>query len=91
MAALITVGIVLGVLLLAYLGVVVYYAGVTQNNAPKKPMFICDIHGPVSAYTLFEGAFDWETPEGAKRRGPVKVCPLCFENQIKKAKSSIKP
>ena len=56
--------------------------------APRKPMFICDTHGalPESALlTLFDGDMEYES-DGKSVRGPIRSCPICFENKVKEAK-----
>lgn len=69
-----------------------YDAKVTVAQYPRKEMFLCDKHGPLpisATMTLFNGE-DMETvsEDGRTKRGPVRCCPICFENAIKVAKQN---
>lgn len=67
------------------------WGGYKQVASSKKggTLFICDVHGPTRKYTIFPDSLEWETSEGQRRRGPVDVCVLCFENKIKEARKNL--
>ncbi|MDE2099981.1 MAG: hypothetical protein KGL39_22195 [Patescibacteria group bacterium] len=74
----------------AYTGLTAWSASLSVTKAPRKKLYVCDKHGPTAPFTMFSEPFEWETPEGAKKRGPVQVCALCFEQTLKTAKSKLK-
>lgn len=90
MLSLLVVLVMLGILALAYIGIILYSAKKDTASAPKREMFLCDVHGPIppaATLTLFNGTeFDQEFSDGRTIRGPVRGCPLCFEDDVKKAK-----
>lgn len=74
-----------------YVALMFWAAKRDVSNAPKVEMFICDVHGPLpigATLILFED-LAYETPEGMKT-GPMRGCPICFENRIKIAKAYYK-
>lgn len=83
-------------LALFYLSTTAWGAKHDVDGSPKKDMYVCDIHGPMPAdatHILFNTAtadgsgtdFDLESPDGRTYRGPIRTCPICFENKIKQA------
>ena len=73
-----------------YLVYLAFAAKQSVAGTPRKPVHLCDIHGPVPPLTLFDD-MEYETG-GANgvQRGPIYGCPICFENKIKKAKEHYK-
>ncbi len=73
-----------------YLAVLLFDAKTTVAGHPRKEMFLCDKHGPMpvgATMNLFDGeVLEHVTPDGRTQRGPVRCCPLCFEQAIKTAK-----
>lgn len=61
------------------------------NVAPKKDMYVCDIHGPMpisGTHVLFDGeVMEQTSADGLDYRGPVRMCAICFETRIKQAKA----
>lgn len=83
-------GLVVSVL--AYLAAVIWDARREVQQAVKKPMFICDKHGPMAEDVLFTAmdTADFETPDGRSEQGAVKLCPLCFDEALKQARKNYK-
>ena len=76
------------VALLVYLLLVLWAAKRDVAASPRKPMFLCDIHGALpedSTFTVFDD-LEVQMTDGTTRRQPLRVCPICFENKIKEAK-----
>lgn len=87
------VGAVLIILACVVYGVaLIYDAKTTVAQYPRKEMFLCDKHGPLpigATMTLFNGEdLDSVSPDGRTKRGPVRCCPICFEDSIKAAKQN---
>jgi hypothetical protein len=57
--------------------------------ARRVNVFMCDVHGPIaegSTFTLFDD-LEVQYDNGEVKREPMRVCPICFENKIKLARS----
>jgi len=71
-----------------YLAIIAWNAANHVSNQPRTDMYICDVHGPMpigATLTVFNGDMEYET-ESRATRGPVRACPMCFNDKIKKAK-----
>lgn len=76
-----------------YLIVTLWIAAHQVDESPMADMYICDIHGPMpksNTVTLFGGdEVDHVLPDGKTLRGPIRMCPICFEDRIKTAKKNL--
>ena len=83
-------GVVLGVAFVLYWAAVFLTAKYQVDGSPRKDMYLCPVHGPMplgATITLFD-SMDYEA-DGRTQRGPVRVCPRCFEKKIKTAKENV--
>lgn len=82
--------VVLAVILVIYAVFVFWAARFRVDGSPRVPMHICDRHGPmpIGATIVLFDEMDHEV-EGRTKRGPIRVCPLCFEKSIKVAKENL--
>lgn len=75
-----------------YTLIVAYVASKSVDGAPRKDMYICDKHGPMpenSTVKLFDGdELDYVTKDGRTKRGPVRMCSICFEERIQTARKT---
>lgn len=74
-----------------YVLAVMWSARQSVEAAPKKPMFICDVHGPLpqsATLTLFED-LEVQMSDGSFKHESLLQCPLCFEAKIKEAKGKL--
>lgn len=79
------------VLVVAYAWVLARMARTEVSRAPKKEMFLCDVHGPLPiehTLQLFEGLMELGTDQvnGQPVRKAVRACPICMEDKLKQAK-----
>lgn len=81
----------LGVALVIYATLLAADARKYINVAPKKDMYVCDVHGPMpisGTHVLFDGeVMEQTSADGLDYRGPVRMCAICFETRIKEAKA----
>lgn len=76
-------------LLFIYVALVRWAAKQSVDKSPRAEMFVCDTHGPMpigATMLLFDGDMDYSLhPESQTLRGPIRACPICFEQKIKHA------
>ena len=73
---------------LTYLYLVWRAAKMDVQKTPRKDMYICETHGPMpveSTVVLLEGDFEQIGSDGRKFFGPMRSCPVCFGERIRKA------
>lgn len=76
---------VIGMVMLA---IIVVAARRDVRHAPRKDMYLCEKHGPMpvgATITLMDGDVD-QVIDGRTVRGPLRSCPMCFNEAIQKAK-----
>ena len=61
------------------------------DGSPRRDMYICDKHGPMPLSVTFVIFEDIEyIRDGRTQRGPLRVCPICFEGAVTRAKDIFK-
>jgi hypothetical protein len=81
--------VVLAAAVVAYVWAVFYDAKYSVAGAPRQEMYLCATHGPMplgAVFTLFEEELEYTTPEGTRGRGPIRVCPICYQKALKTAR-----
>lgn len=66
------------VLVMGYLGFLIFQGWAETASAPRKPMYMCDVHGPLPMDEVikFKDSVSFiDAP----------VCPICFHQRMSKA------